>query len=111
MDRLVDNRYEIVRPLGSGGVADVYLVHDEVLDRDVALKMLNRERSGDEEFVERFRREARSAAALSHPNIAPRNVRCGGPGSPLRAASPTVPRSSPIPQPARPPRCQRDRLL
>jgi len=69
MERLVDNRYEIVRPLGSGGVADVYLAHDEVLDRDVALKMLNRERSGDEEFVERFRREARSAAALSHPNI------------------------------------------
>ena len=65
----MDNRYEIVRPLGSGGVADVYLAHDEVLDRDVALKMLNRERSRDEEFVERFRREAKSAAALSHPNI------------------------------------------
>jgi serine/threonine-protein kinase len=69
MEKLVDNRYEIIRPLGSGGVADVYLAHDEVLGRDVALKMLNRERSGDEEFVERFRREARSAAALSHPNI------------------------------------------
>jgi len=65
----VDNRYGIVRTLGSGGVADVYLAHDEVLDRDVALKMLNRERSRDEEFVERFRREAKSAAALSHPSI------------------------------------------
>ena len=65
----MDNRYAIVRTLGSGGVADVYLAHDQVLDRDVALKMLNRSRSQDDEFVERFRREARSAAALSHPNI------------------------------------------
>ena len=65
----MDNRYGIVRTLGSGGVADVYLAHDEVLNREVALKMLNRERSRDEEFVERFRREAQSAAALSHPNI------------------------------------------
>jgi len=65
----VDDRYGIVRTLGSGGVADVFLAHDGVLDRDVALKMLNRERSRDDEFMERFRREAQSAAALSHPNI------------------------------------------
>jgi serine/threonine-protein kinase len=50
-------------------MAEVYLAHDDVLDRDVALKILNNSHSNDEEFVERFRREAQSAAALSHPNI------------------------------------------
>ncbi|MBA2442183.1 MAG: Stk1 family PASTA domain-containing Ser/Thr kinase [Rubrobacter sp.] len=69
MPQLVDNRYRIVRLLGSGGMADVYLAHDGVLDRDVALKVMSGRYSGDEEFVERFRREAQSAAALSHPNI------------------------------------------
>jgi eukaryotic-like serine/threonine-protein kinase len=67
--QLVDNRYRIVRPLGSGGMAEVYLAHDDVLDREVALKILSNSYSGDEEFVERFRREAQSAAALTHPNI------------------------------------------
>ncbi len=52
-------------------MADVYLAHDEVLDRDVALKLLKARFAGDEEFVERFRREAKNAAALSHPNIIP----------------------------------------
>ncbi|MBA2783617.1 MAG: serine/threonine protein kinase [Rubrobacteraceae bacterium] len=69
MAGLVDNRYAISRTLGRGGVAEVFLAHDGVLGRDVALKMLNRERSRDDEYVERFRREAQSAAALSHPNI------------------------------------------
>ena len=69
MARLVDNRYSIARTLGRGGVAEVFLAHDGVLGRDVALKILNRERSRDDEYVERFRREAQSAAALSHPNI------------------------------------------
>ena len=69
MPQLVDNRYRIVRPLGSGGMADVYLAHDDVLDRDVALKIMSANYSSDEEFVERFKREAQSAAALSHPNI------------------------------------------
>jgi serine/threonine-protein kinase len=50
-------------------MAKVYLVHDEVLDRDVALKILREQFADDEEFVERFKREAQSAAALSHPNI------------------------------------------
>ncbi len=50
-------------------MAEVYLAHDDVLDRDVALKVLSGRYSDDEEFVERFRREAQSAAALSHPNI------------------------------------------
>ncbi len=69
MQQLVDNRYRIVKPLGSGGMADVYLAHDDVLDRDVALKVMSARYASDEEFVERFKREAQSAAALSHPNI------------------------------------------
>jgi serine/threonine-protein kinase len=50
-------------------MAEVYLAHDDVLDRDVALKILNNGYSGDDEFIERFRREAQNAAALTHPNI------------------------------------------
>lgn len=69
MQNLVDNRYRLSDRLGSGGMAEVYLAHDDVLDRDVALKVLSNRYSGDEEFVERFRREAQSAAALTHPNI------------------------------------------
>jgi tRNA A-37 threonylcarbamoyl transferase component Bud32 len=66
---LIDDRYELRGPVGSGGMADVFLAHDEVLDRDVALKLLKDQYADDEEFVERFKREAQSAAALSHPNI------------------------------------------
>ncbi|QIN77180.1 Stk1 family PASTA domain-containing Ser/Thr kinase [Rubrobacter marinus] len=69
MEQLVDNRYRISKPLGSGGMAEVYLAHDDVLDRDVALKVMSGRYADDEEFVERFKREAQSAAALSHPNI------------------------------------------
>ncbi len=65
----MDNRYALVRALGSGGMAKVYLAHDEVLGRDVALKMLRGAYAEDDEFVERFKREAQSAARLSHPNI------------------------------------------
>ena len=50
-------------------MADVYLAHDDILDRDVALKVMSSRYASDEEFVERFKREAQSAAALSHPNI------------------------------------------
>ena len=50
-------------------MAEVYLAHDEVLDRDVALKVLRHHYAEDERFVERFECEARSAASLSHPNI------------------------------------------
>jgi serine/threonine protein kinase len=65
----VDGRYVVERLLGAGGMAQVYLTHDEVLDRQVALKILREQYAEDEEFVERFRREARSAASLSYPNI------------------------------------------
>jgi eukaryotic-like serine/threonine-protein kinase len=58
-----------MKSLGSGGMADVYLAHDDILDRDVALKVMSSRYASDEEFVERFKREAQSAAALSHPNI------------------------------------------
>ena len=66
---LLDNRYARGELLGSGGMAEVYLAHDEVLDRDVALKVLSQRYAENEEFVERFRREARSAAFLNHPHI------------------------------------------
>src|ERR671924_1134308 len=64
-----DGRYRIVRKLGSGGMADVYLAEDEELGRRVAIKILNERHANDEQFVERFRREAKNAAGLSHPNI------------------------------------------
>jgi beta-lactam-binding protein with PASTA domain/tRNA A-37 threonylcarbamoyl transferase component Bud32 len=69
VQQVIDNRYNVIRALGSGGMAEVYLAHDEVLDRNVALKVLSRRYADDEEFIERFKREAQSAAALSHPNI------------------------------------------
>src|SRR5215210_3686850 len=69
IDTLFDRRYRIVRRLGSGGMATVYLAEDEVLGRRVAIKILNERYANDEQFVERFRREAKSAAGLSHPNI------------------------------------------
>ena len=68
---LVDDRYELRHLVGSGGMADVYLAHDEVLDRDVALKLLKAKYAKDDEFVERFRCEARSAAALANPYAVP----------------------------------------
>jgi eukaryotic-like serine/threonine-protein kinase len=69
IDTLFDGRYRIVRKLGTGGMANVYLAEDEVLGRRVAIKILNDRHAGDDQFVERFRREAKNAASLSHPNI------------------------------------------
>jgi len=67
--RVFDDRYEVVSRLGSGGMADVYLANDKLLGRQVALKILASRYASDEQFVERFRREASSAAGLNHPNI------------------------------------------
>jgi len=66
---LIDGRYRVLSRLGSGGMADVYLAHDQLLGREVAVKVLHHHFAEDQEFVERFKREASSAAALSHPNI------------------------------------------
>ncbi|HYM45768.1 MAG TPA: Stk1 family PASTA domain-containing Ser/Thr kinase [Solirubrobacteraceae bacterium] len=66
---IVDGRYRILSRIGSGGMADVYLAEDELLGRQLAVKVLHHHFAEDQEFVERFRREASSAAALSHPNI------------------------------------------
>ncbi|MHB1361544.1 MAG: Stk1 family PASTA domain-containing Ser/Thr kinase [Thermoleophilia bacterium] len=69
MAELLDNRYEIIRRLGSGGMADVYLARDTQLGREVAIKVLYKRYARDDEFVARFRREAQSAAGLNHPHI------------------------------------------
>src|SRR5881275_308607 len=68
-ERVYNGRYELVRHIARGGMAEVYLAHDLLLDRPVALKVLFPELSVDRAFVERFRREAQAAANLSHPNI------------------------------------------
>jgi beta-lactam-binding protein with PASTA domain/tRNA A-37 threonylcarbamoyl transferase component Bud32 len=69
IDSLFDGRYRIVRKLGTGGMANVYLAEDQELGRRVAIKILDDRHASDEQFVERFRREAKNAAGLSHPNI------------------------------------------
>jgi beta-lactam-binding protein with PASTA domain/predicted Ser/Thr protein kinase len=68
-DTVIDGRYRVLNRLGSGGMADVYCAEDSQLGRRVAVKLLYRRFAEDEEFVERFRREASSAAGLQHPNI------------------------------------------
>src|ERR671930_1012064 len=67
--RVLAGRYEIDRVLGRGGMAEVYLGTDRVLGRQVAVKVLESQFARDASFVARFRREAQSAAALSHPNV------------------------------------------
>src|SRR5574344_547625 len=65
----INDRYEIIRNIGEGGMANVYLAYDTILDRDVAVKILRGDLSNDEKFVRRFQREALNASSLSHPNI------------------------------------------
>jgi beta-lactam-binding protein with PASTA domain/predicted Ser/Thr protein kinase len=69
INTLFDGRYRIIRKLGAGGMANVYLAEDQELGRRVAIKILNDRHANDDQFVERFRREAKNAAGLSHPNI------------------------------------------
>jgi len=66
---VINERYALQRELGAGGMAEVYLAHDDLLDRQVAVKVLSARYAADPAFVERFRREASSAAGLNHPNI------------------------------------------
>jgi eukaryotic-like serine/threonine-protein kinase len=66
---VIDGRYEVLSRIGAGGMADVYLARDQLLGRQVAVKLLQHRFAEDQEFVERFRREASSAAGLSHPNV------------------------------------------
>ncbi len=68
-ETLVAGRYRLLGKLGSGGMADVWCAEDTMLDRRVALKFLHERFAQDEQFVERFRREASSAAGLQHPNV------------------------------------------
>lgn len=65
----VNSRYEIIKTIGEGGMANVYLAKDIILDRNVAIKVLRGDLASDEKFVRRFQREALSASSLSHPNI------------------------------------------
>ncbi|HCO02260.1 MAG TPA: serine/threonine protein kinase, partial [Actinobacteria bacterium] len=67
--QLLGGRYRIGEVLGHGGMAEVYLATDSVLNRDVAVKVLGRNFAHDGSFVQRFRREAQAAAALNHPNV------------------------------------------
>ncbi|MFS0751895.1 Stk1 family PASTA domain-containing Ser/Thr kinase [Oceanobacillus sp. 1P07AA] len=66
---LLNERYKIIKKIGGGGMANVYLARDTILERDVAVKALRMEYIHDQEFIARFDREAQSATSLSHPNI------------------------------------------
>ena len=65
----INDRYEIIKSIGEGGMANVYLANDTILDREVAVKVLRGDLSTDEKFIRRFQREALSVSNLSHPNI------------------------------------------
>src|SRR5262245_35187348 len=66
---VVAGRYELEELVGSGGMSTVYRAHDRILDRRVAIKILHERLASDDAYLERFRREARAAAQLNHPNI------------------------------------------
>ena len=65
----INGRYKVLEMVGGGGMANVYLAHDMILDRDVAVKVLRLDFANDEELIRRFQREAQSATSLAHPNI------------------------------------------
>jgi serine/threonine protein kinase len=66
---VISGRYELEKLVGSGGMSNVFRAHDRLLERTVALKILHEQYTRDEDYVERFRREARAVAQLAHPNI------------------------------------------
>jgi serine/threonine-protein kinase len=66
---LIDGRYQLIRQMAAGGMATIYEAVDTRLDRKVAVKIMHPHLAQDEQFVERFIREAKASAALSHPNI------------------------------------------
>ena len=66
---LIDDRYKIIESIGEGGMANVYLAWDTILEREVAVKILRGDLADDEKFVRRFQREANSASSLKHPNV------------------------------------------
>ena len=67
--KMISGRYEIVKSIGEGGMANVYLAKDTILNRKVAIKILRGDLANDEKFVRRFQREALSSSSLSHPNV------------------------------------------
>ena len=67
--RRISDRYKVLEMIGGGGMANVYLAHDMILDRDVAVKVLRLDFANNDEFIHRFHREALSATSLVHPNI------------------------------------------
>src|SRR2546425_4387494 len=69
IDSVFDGRYRIIRKLGAGGMANVYLAEDQELARSVAIKILDDRHAAHDSFIQRFRREANNSAGLSHPNI------------------------------------------
>ena len=69
MAKIIANRYELVKCIGHGGMADVYLALDLILDRQVAVKILKDDSAADKVALERFAREAQASTQLSHPNI------------------------------------------
>lgn len=67
--QMINDRYQIIRAIGEGGMANVYLAYDTILDRNVAVKILRGDLANDEKFVRRFQREAIASSSLTHPNI------------------------------------------
>ena len=65
----INGRYEIIKSIGEGGMANVFLANDIILNRNVAVKVLRGDLSSDDKFIRRFEREALSVSNLSHPNI------------------------------------------
>src|SRR4029453_7523646 len=93
-EEVIAGRYELLELVGRGGMSTVWKAQDRLLDRTVAIKVLHEQFTQDEEYVERFRREARSVAQLRHPNIVPVLDRGEDGGRRGRSRSSAIPTSS-----------------